>query len=788
MRVFPLLALLGLAAAPALAHLVPPEADGSPTRLSLEADPPDPIPAGANQTMELEVQRRAVGEPIPGRVNVTLREGASACGPEHQTVLLDPLTGNASARIECQPVRPGNLSLAVEARATTGPPSRWNASLKVLPDALQGTFTVGPVEAYRFPVTLALEPEHLEQAPVQLEVAGQLEASQLGFTTDPVEAVADGTTTTRELVARHGPGTYDLTAKATGPRTETWTANATLAVPEPPEDDQLEVNVTIEEGEPAVWLANGTDDPDDDNEPFKKRRPGWTLTTILETQHADEVNVSVLRFQGGEPITLAEDTLPVGDDPIVEHTFGHDPLPAGLLWVEAETGSTRAVRNATVVDLSTKGTLSGPHTLLGDARPWQAELTLEDRNLGSTELDPGPVFGLPDLEWTIYRGHSGGNTRPDGFQIQVGPFSGGTNGTAQTSRIPWPQGADGVAVDDGEARLPVAVHPPEDVEAGDYRLSIYEAEDELVTTGRFTLAPAPKVSLEAPPPRPGGSWPVEVTIEDRIPNTSVDLAVLHEGEPLAETNLTSNGTWRPSLPVPLPAGTNVTVEAHGRWPGRPTPGQPDAIVEATVPDLPANVTVHPVLDGQPTPAPIPVHPALAHEIELAYTAIDPNTGPLNLTDVRIDGPGATDDWRIQQDEASLRVHVPANATVGRYTIELATEGSQTNATTIPLDVAPALRLAVDGPDELELAPGEVATVNLTVRNRGNVPVPRARLVLDTRLNLTARAWNGTDWIDAGDALDVGLSPGDEAELPVRLEAHGDPGRDQVRLTLAGVLE
>lgn len=774
--------LVLLLATTALAGALVANPPASPLQLALEAPTPEPVAAGASETVTLTVQREADGRPAvgPGRVEVRLEAPkATACGPAVQTVHLDPATGRGQANVTCTPMRPGSWPLLVQARAPGHAEARWAAELTVSPDELDGRLHVGDAQGYRFPVQVDLRPAHLDRAPANLTLVVDHRTTPLAFTRGPTTTVTGTGSFGDEIVARHGPGDYLVQARADGPFTQPWEAAANLSVAEPPGPGHLELNATVEAGEPRVELTG-----DGVNDDGKHKRPGGELITRLKVENADAVNVTVLRAQGDERIAIDERRLPVPADGHLEHVFAHEPLPADQLWVQAHTGDSATARTAQIRDLRAEATLLGPEAILADGRTWQGHLVLFDPNFGSTPADPGPVFGLPDVTWTVYRG----SHVAEGHTVKIGPFTGPSEGSAATSRVPWPQGTDGVEAEPGRAIFPVELTPPAEADEGSYRLSVYAPDGTRLGGGSWTLQAAPEVSLTSLDPRPGEPLAVAVAVADPVTNVTVELQLSADGERVARTHLAGAGNASLALPAPLAAGTPVRVEAHADWPGRPERSEPDAVAEATVPDLGPEVSVHAALDGRPAPVPVPVHPAGSHEITLAYTARDPNAGPVELDEVTISGPDGPPGWPIDGEEGLVRVEVPEQARVGRYVVELAAEdGGERASARVPVEVAASLRLQVDGPEEITLTQGGTRRANLTVANHGSLPVEEVRLLVDTDLDLAVQTGTGGDWIGAGEPVSFPLGPGEARELPVRFAADGASGQGTVELTVAGVV-
>lgn len=761
--------------------------DGVPMALSVDADPPSPMPAGASQEIGLTIQREADGRPVagPGRVEVRLLAGAQAgCGPEQQSVDLDPATGRGQALLLCQPTRPGLASLEVEASSPMSRTGSWRAPLDVQPDVLEGSLAISEAEGYHLPVRIDLYPRHLEQAPVNVTIEGHLAEADLGFRNEPLSIMAkEDSSMSSSVLARHGPGTYAFHAKVTGPLTHDWTMRHNLTVPEPPSEGSLSLNATVGEAEPSVALPSTSV-----NEDGKRKYPGDRLITRLRTAHADAVNVSVYRNEAGEPIELAQEQLAVDEEGRAEHVFAHEPLPAQRLWVQAQTGESSVARTAIIRDASASAEIEGSGQVLADGRAWEGTLHLFDRNFGSTSMDSGPIFGLPNLTWTVYKGLS---YRPEGFQVTLGPFSGPGEGQAATDRIPWPQGAQGVDVAPGQASFPLLVEPPADVDPGSYRISVYDGDGDRLGGEAWELIAPPRPVLEVGQPVPGKPLAIDLAIEDAVEDTSVDVRVLVDDQPIANATRETNASLEIQLPSPIPAGRNVEVQAWAHWPGRPATQAPDALVVETVPELPPNVSVHPMVDGMPAQAPLSLHPAHPHEIELVYQALDPHEGPLdagNLT-VSVHGPAGPVAWETNLSAASIVVDVPADIPPGAYEILIEAAGSKaTGQERMPLEIASTLRLHLEGPEDITLKQGATREVKLVVANRGSLPVEQITPFVQTELDLEARVSNGTEWQPAGTTLGHPLAPGESAELVLELTPNGASGSGRIDVIVAGVVE
>ncbi|PSG96354.1 hypothetical protein BRD56_11000 [Thermoplasmatales archaeon SW_10_69_26] len=771
-----LVLVLTLTAAPALSQALDPAQQASPLEVSLDGEPLAPMPAGAEQTTTLTVQRQMADEPAPGpgEVELELATGEEAgCRLADKRLQLDPATGRARTQLHCQPREPRTWPIEVHADPAVGRSDTWTDALTVQPDELAGSLAAGTAEGYRFPLNVTLTPRNLDQAQVDLALEAHLVDGTRGFQPDPLQLTADGSTATRELLALQGSGTYTITAEATGPRVHAWNGSTQVTVPEPPDGDTLAIDLVVDRANASLSL---TEDPV--NEDGKHKAPGETITTRIQADGTDHVNVTVTRPANDEAIPLAETIVTADGDGVAEHTFAHAPLPAGPLQVQARAGEAQTKRTVHVPDRTATTTLSGPDRTTREDRGWQGNLTIEDPNFGSTPMDPGPIEGLPDVSWTVYKGARYGSAEAEGFAVEIGSHAGASNGTAPTSTVTWP--ADEPAtIGPGWARVPVHVQPPSEAQLRDYRLSVYEAASgDLLATAPFELY---RVQLDAGPPRAHEPWPVDVATTNVPDEAHLDLRLARNGTSIANQTLAEAGAWRPDLPE-LPAQSTLTVEASLNTSQAPPTSA--ATLTRTVPQRPAQVDVHPVLDGVATTTPVLVHPAGAHELALVHDAYDPNTGPVNVSQVQLAGPGDPD-WSIQRPEEGLtKLQVPAGSTPGRYAVQLHLDDGRVHE--VPVHVGEIVRLGVDGPEALQLDAGEPRTVEVNVTNLGNLALEGVQIQLATEANVSARAGNGTTWVPEGRALGFSLGPGQTRGLPVELEAH-EPGQARLELTVAGVV-
>lgn len=752
------------------------------TSLDATAPEPDPLPAGAEIEHPVTVQLEGPAGAMPGLagpVNVTLEAPDEARCSAPDEVFLDPVTGRTEVPVTCRPRTTGAHPIELAARSAPHAPGSWNGTLLALPDALVGDLAVGGTEDYEVPIDLDLAPEHLDDAEANVTVTGQRLDTGLGFLAEQRHVLVDEAWSLDATVpALHGPGRYAFQARATGPNVEPFQARDTVEVPAPAEQGAVELNVTVDPGEPSVALASESVNADGVN-----KRPGDTLYTRLVAEHADEVNVTVLRPTGEEDVRLSEATLPVDADGRAEHTFRHPILPAGLLRVQATAGESSVARTAQIQDLEADAHVELPTSVLGDGRPARGTIELEDPNHGSTPEDPAPVWGLPDLTWTVYRG----SIVAQGFEVSIGPFEGPAEGRAQTSTIPWPDGTSWARVGDGWARTNLTVTPPQGVDSGSYRFSAYAPDGDRIGGDTVEVQAPPSLALEAPEPVPGSTWPVNASVQDAVPGTEVEVTVLVEGRAVANRTVPADGTARVELPVPLSPGATVTAQAVGDWPGRPTPAGPDAVLEGAIEGHPPVVRAHPVLDGAPTAAPVAVHPDHAHELVVRTEAWDPNGHPVSTTAKVLAPDGNATGW-AREVEAGPIVEVPSKATAGRYEVHVTAESQDgTSTTSFPLDVGAITRLRVDGPGRVALEEGDAATVNLTVRNAGTVQVERvlARVQAPDALDV-AVTHEGRE-LALDEPANLTLEPGATRSLEATLGASlGATGTHEARITLAGV--
>lgn len=752
----------------------------------LVVDLPDPpeVLAGQQVSMDGIVQLQGPTGDMPGlgtEVDLSLEAAeASGCRLEATSTRLDTTSGSLPFGLICRPEAPGNHTLRVLAEAEPHGSGTWDGTLVVQPDRLTARLSAGPVDGFGVALTLTAEPEHLASAPVELVLTSELAGTVLGF--QETHAMdADGDPVEIPWTARHGPGTYTVDALLDGPLTETWNTSLTIEVPEPPTNATLDLNVTIEGPGPQVNLTG-----DSVNDDGKTKSPGQELITRLAAEHTDTVDISVLRPVGNDTVLLANQTLTVEPDGSVEHRFSHPVLPAGPLIVQAQAGDSSVARTAQIRDTSTDAEVTGPAKLLGDGRPLELTGRIVDDNLGSTALDPGPVWGLPDITWRVLKG----SQTADGWTVSLGAFSGGPEGTAELSRLSWPDGGPWASVTDGAAELVVALVPPADVEPGEYRVSLYGPDGDRIGGQTFDVLPPPSIGLTGDPPVPLEGWPVNLTVEDPADGLAVNLTVTADGQPV--DNRTFDGPATPSfeLPDPLPAGTPVAVEAWATWPGRPPTDQPDARLEATVPALEPRIEAWTSLDGRPMPGPLAVHPAGAHTVEIHPQAVEPNGEPVELT-ARILAPdGQTAPWEIIV-EGTVTVEVPADPPPGRYTVELVarTPTDEPVVHPVAIDVAPVTRLAVDGPEALQLATDTPGVLAVNVTNTGTSTFHGIVADLRGPSGLTGTiGLRGKQAVALGETVPVSLEPGGSRQLELSLDASQvEQGSHEARLTVAGVI-
>lgn len=749
---------------------------------SLDVDVPDPPSVRAGEEVKLPVDVSLEGPfgPMPGLAGPVELEleapGGTRCELADERVTLDPVAGRAQTELTCRPRDPGAQNLTVTARSPPHSPGSWIGDLPVQPDRLTGDLSLGDPDGYEIPYSAELAPEHLDEAEVEARWIGDLDGSPLAFRLDPRPwTAAPGHEHRGRIEARHGPGTYDLALDVDGPRVEAFQATGTVHVPEPPSGDTLALNVTVQPGQPSVSLTS-----DSVNDDGKNKRPGDQLITRFTAEHTDEVRLEVTRRVAGDQVPLGVENVSVGADGDGEHRFSHSTLPAGLVTVTASAGDSSAARTAQIRDVGTEARLSGPETVLADGRPVRFDLELSDPNFGSTPLDPGPVFELPDVRWTVLDW----SVPVEGWNVSIGPFEGGPEGMASTSRIPWPNGTSWANATDGAARMPMTVQPPPDVEPDDYRISLYDPDGDRIGGASIELLPAPELTLEADRPRPGQSWPIRLDVPNPTDRFSANLSLSVEGRPVANRSLDGGGNTSLPLPQGLPAGTSVSVEARGWWPGRPPVDGPDSRVVTEIPSLAPTVSVDPTLDGSPTPPPLAVHPASAHEVGLRPTAIDPNGDPVEVS-TTVTGPEGTEvDWTGSEPG---ELAIPRDAPPGRYRAEVqASSPDGTVDASVPIDVGSITRLRLAGPDEIQLREGEAMEAPLTVRNAGTAKVETLVLAArnETPLNLTVGS--GDDRVELGAPIQVDLAAGAETVLPLHVRAQtGATGPHPLRLTVAG---
>ncbi len=772
---------------PATAALVP---TPSPiTSLDVDAEPLPEIPAGATAERLVNVTLEGPTGEIPAPatdVNLTLQAPPTTQCQLPENLQLDPLTGHANATLACNPKKTGNHTITVTAHAPPHAPGHWNGTLPVTPDTLQGTLTAHEPDAYQMPLTLSAHPTHLETANATLHLEAHLQGSPLGFKEDPQPIhLHAGWSTSLHLTALHGPGTYDIHATLTGPHVHTLDLNATVHVPEPPTHGETTLPITVHPGDPHVELAD-----DDVNRDGVNKRPGETLITRLETANTHHVNVTVSRPLADRQIPLHQATLPVNPDGTLEHTFHHEPLPHGTLTVTARAGDSNATRTAHIQNINPTASLPAPEPQLADGRPLTTHLTLQDENHGSTPQDPGPIWGLPAIDWRTFKG----STVQPGWTITLGPFQGGPEGTAHTHKIPWPHGVPWANTTHGQATIPLNLTPPPDVDPGTYRISIYErdgpdyGDGPRLTGASFTLEPPPTITLDAPTPRPGDTLPLHVKITNPTPNTTANITATLQGDPLATANTTTNTTIPLKIPHPLPAGTPLHVNATGDWPGRPSPTGPDASLTLEVAAVPPNVAIHPVLDGIPTRGPVAVHPAFEHQLTPILDRWDPNGDPVTVTLSVHDPQGDPTGW-VNESAPEPTIEIPASAPPGLYDlVASASSATGETQTRMALEVGEITRLALGGPSEIALQEGEHATASVDVTNAGTVPVDQVLFDVHGAEDVTVELARGNLSIETGTPVNWSLEPGETASLIVHVSAGaGTVGLHEVDVIAAGVL-
>lgn len=767
MRAFGLLVLL---LAPLLA----------PTDVVLELPEPAAGIAGAPVTVagsvHLEGPLSVAGDSV--RLTLTAPEGAD-CRVEPLVAQVPPGGGEAGLSLRCERPLPGLHPLDLRAEGARGN-ATWNATWPVARDTVDGVLHAAAPVGYTLPVRLEVAPAHLDEAPVNLTWAGTLVDTPLGFASGPeVWTARPGATLERELTAVHGPGTYRLEARLDGPWTEPAALAAEVTVPAPPPTDRFELNVTVAPGEPGVALTG-----DSVNGDGKRKRPDQALLTRLKAWNTTTVDVAVHRARGTELVLLEETTLPVDGSGRAEHAFQPGTLPAGLVLVEARAGDAAVARTAQFLDVAGDALVVGPVSLFGDGRALNATLTLEDANFGSTPLDPGPVWGLPDLSWRLFRG----SRVEEGWTVALGPFSAGSEGTALLSRLAWPQGASWARIEPGRVDVPLSLVPPREVREGTVRLSLYDPDGRRVGGHTFAVEAPPRLALDAEEPVPGQPWTTTLSLEGAPTGTRVRLALLVDGQRVNETERSEEGPWTVTLPFPLRAGTTVRLEAWGHWPGRPAPALPDAHVERRVPSLPPTLTPHLSLDGHSTTAPLALHPAHAHRLEVLPGLVDPNGDPATLT-TRLLGPDDEPlDWPTSAGE-TIVVEVPEAATPGRSILELHGRTADGEATErIALDVGALARLRVTGPRTVHLLPGASHEVALEAANAGSVHLSGLALLADLPAGLDAVVHHVGPPIPLGEVVPLPLAPGERA--PLRLVLTAAPSARvaaEIPFTVLGVL-
>lgn len=752
--------------------------------LSVEVPDPHRVVAGERVTLPVTVQLTGPdGEPLPGLAGpVELDLDAAnrtGCRLTDRQLLLDPRTGTASTELACRPTRPAAFPLGLTARSPPHAPGSWTGELTVDPDELAGELRAGPANGSRIPLTLELAPEHLEKAAVNLTLEGRLNGSELGFAHGPIPFSArQGARYTRALETKHGPGTYEITVTGEGPAVLSFAGNATVEVPPEPEDDEHVVHAQVEPTEPTVQLTG-----DGVNRDGIDKYPGQALTTRLTVERTDEVGIRVLRGPVGEEVPIGEQALPVPADGEVEHVLEEPVLPAGRLVVEASAGNASTRRTAEIQDAAPEAQAEPPTPVLADGRPLAFELVVSDANFGSMPADPGPVHGLPDVDWTVYD-H---NRVSAGWRVALGLWANGSEGTAPLSTVPWPNGTGSIEAASGSAQVPVNLTPPRSIEAGSYRLSVYEAgEGDLLTTVPIDLLPTPTVVLDPGVPVPGEPWPVRVSFEDPGEDVGANLTVRYEARVLDRGTIDGNGTVELSLPSPLAAGAEITLEATGRWPGRPSPEGPDTSIEVPVADVgPGPLELAPNLDGVRTPPPLPLNPASNHTIEPGVPDRDPNGDPIRV-DAHLLDPNGERVPGTASTSADGQVSVPAGLAPGRYqlAVEAHSPGGGSQAV-LPVDVGEITRVRLDGPDEVTVPAGGQARLALTVRNAGNVPLGRLLLSAQAEeINLSAKL--DGEPVPWGTPFPAQLPPGQEQALELTVRAAADvEGRHTIKLRAAG---
>lgn len=751
------------------------------TTLTVDAPSLPAVQAGEHLEHELTVQLDGPLGPMPGlatEVNLTLEAPGWAGCYLPSTTQLNTISGEASVTLACRPLAAGQATVTVTASSPPHGTGHWDQTLTVDPDTLLGELSLDAPEGYEVPVVLDVAPEHLDTAAADLTLSGDLEGSPLGFVLEPTPITLDSSAIDRSVLARHGPGNYSLTAHLDGPDVEPLTLTEQVHVPAPPEDDELELNVTVEPGEPSV---NFTDDSV--NADGKRKRPGDTLITRLETTYAETVNVTVTRSVGNASVMLARETLEVDASGEAEHRFTHDVLPSGLLRVTATAGNSSVTRTAQIQDLNPDASATLPAEALADGRTLSGTITLEDPNHGSTPMDPGPIWGLPDVTWRVLKG----SLTAEGFNVSIGPFSGGPEGTAETSRVPWPNGTSWADVTDGQAEIPVEVTPPLDVDPGTYTLSLYDPDGDRLGGASIELTPTPTLGLDAETPLPGEPWRFNVTISDPVPGTSAHVVLNVTDEDPVFWTFVENTSKEIVLPEPMAAGANVTLNATGDWPGRPSPPTPDAALPLTIPDVPPELDLHPSVDEVPVPAPLALHPAAGHTVRLNPQAVDPNGDPVE-TSARVLAPDGTATGWANVTEAGPVIEVPAGPSPGRYTVE-ATATSQNASTTrtLALDVGEITRVRLAGPTSLTLNEGASTTTEVTLTNAGTVPLTSGLIAVDADTGLDVALLDNGTRLALDEPVPLELAPGMARTFTLEVTAAADAeGARSLRLTAAGV--
>ncbi len=663
-----LLTLLALAPAhapPSAASSVEPD---RPTWLTVNATQPGAIAAGAELV-----------HPITVELNGSTGRAPGLAGPVNLTVLA-PEDANCSFRSDEgtyeADLPPDALPDEPVPHDPLPPGTIPDEPLPSQPDPL-GPLPEQPVPHDQLPYEaipdgpLQPEPlpsEHIPEHPLPEQPPAQGHAPEMVLL-DPVAGNATGTLTCGPLQ----PGMFELAVEARSP-------------PHAPGDWNATVTVTTGDpsgvpGEPGLALTSGSV-----NDDGKKKHPGQELITRLTATQVDVVDVVVYRRVGDGLVPIDQRTLHVPSSGEVEHRFSHTPLPAGPLVVEATAGQARAVRTAVILDSAPNLGVEAPGELLADGRELSLEIEVLDANFGSTPMDPGPVWGLPEIAWRIFRG----SAEVQDWQSLLAGFPGEGNGTAETNLITWPSGEGALAVTPGRAVLPMTIDPPESVAPGDYRVSLYDADGDRLGGASWTLTPPPAISLDPAPPIPGAPWRVNATVDHASQGLEVRLvATVREGA--TETVLIPEGQpglhGSLDLPAQLPAGESIQLEAWASWPGRPNTTTPDARLELAVPELPPELAPSVLVDGRPVASPVALHPATDRTLEVFPGASDPNGDPVSVSAVVLDPEGAPVDWPVQTG-SPLELGVPVSLPAGGYQLLLtATSTGGTSEASVWLELA-----------------------------------------------------------------------------------------------------